>query len=300
MRRAGKSRRAAAAALLLAALLSIAGTSAASESPPATPTAQPVIGLPVRGPTLIGSSPAESVGETWGYSNGAGFQIVRYTPTAGWQIQPAPLNAKGEALGGFTPAPGPLAGSVTPDGGVAIVGEDEAKLGQVLVRDPNGSFQETPTLTTESTQAGAPGEPKSTGEQPEPNPAKGAGESSESIKGAGEAGEPEPNALLRPGETLFATSGEGGVLMAAVDQPSGRTGVFLVPFENPTTHAPEDVLSYDGAERRWTREPICVGISSTPEPGEPCAKPGEGFKVLAIDAKLIAERMAARAGRIFE
>ncbi|HXB65694.1 MAG TPA: hypothetical protein VNV42_12565 [Solirubrobacteraceae bacterium] len=208
-------------ALAFAALLALwlaPGTEGSVESPK-LPVAQSVIGPPLD-ITLAGSSPREHPGETWGYDvSGTGFRIYRYTTESGWQLQPAPPGAAGEALAGFTPARGPLAGSATPNGGVAIVGEDGAKVGQVLVRNPGGPFEEAPTLTDE-----APG------------------------------GKPVANALLRPGETL-STPGREEVLVATVDQPSAPTGVFLVPIESSSSQPQEDVLFYDG--HAWSREPIC-------------------------------------------
>jgi hypothetical protein len=154
------------AAGAIALALAVAGAlidgSATGSAPGAEPVghslqAQPVIGLPVEKPVLIGSSPNESAGETWGYATtGSGeFQIVRYMPPSGstagggWQMQPAPLDASGLPLAGFKPAPGPLGGRVTPAGGVAIVGEDAAKTDQLLVRNPGGAFAETPPPLSE-------------------------------------------------------------------------------------------------------------------------------------------------------
>lgn len=236
--------------------LSGEGPRAAAASPPSTPVAQPVIGLPLE-PTLIGSSPQEKPGETWGFGEtGEGFRVVRYTPEGGWQIQPQPLGPHGEAISKLKPAAGPLAGRTTPGGGVAILGEGEDKTQQLLVRNPGGGFQQAPALTTE------PAEIKSKGEPGEPQPG-------------------ESNALLRPGETLFAPSGEG-VLMVPVGLEDNRTGVFLVPHESDSS-VQSDVLFYDGSEK-WAREPICTGVGAGSEPGEACVKPTTGFQVLAIDA----------------
>lgn len=251
-------------------------------SPPVV--AQPVIGLPVSKPTLIGASPSERAGETWGYSDhGDLFQIVRYTPTGGWQIQPGPFDMEGQPLEGFKPAPGPLAGRTTPAGNVAIVGEDAAKVGQVLVRNPEGNFEETPTLTTEPAEEAV----KAGGAVEQDDATRGSSETGGQPRTeagtSGQNGETEEvNDLLKPGETLFASSGEG-VLMAPVDQSDSRTAVFLVPFEQGA-NVQSSVLFYDGSARRWTREPICAGLPTEPEPGVTCTKPTSGFKVLAIDA----------------
>ncbi|HEX3693194.1 MAG TPA: hypothetical protein VHU13_07610 [Solirubrobacteraceae bacterium] len=214
------------------------------------PLARPVLGVPVVEPTLIGSSPGESAGETWGYAAPAGIlQIVRYLPVGGWQLQPGPVDQRGEQLAGFTPAPGPLAGATTPAGGVAILGKDAAGIEQLLVRNPGSDFRETPTVRTE------PG-------------ATGGGSGTEA------------NALLRQGESLFGAGGLG-VLTAPVEEQGARTGVFVVPFESAPRAAPEDVLFYDGSG--WTREPICAGIGSTGAQAA-CASPPSGFKVLGIGA----------------
>jgi hypothetical protein len=81
--------------------------------------------------------------------------------------------------------------------------------------------------------------------------------------------------VLRAGETLLPSSGEGS-LLAAVDLQAQHTGAFVVPHESEST-APDAVLFYDGSS--WHREPICAG------PGVgPCTPPNPGFKVLGIDA----------------
>jgi hypothetical protein len=267
-------RAAAALALSLAALLALGLSPRTSGSPepyPAIPSAQPVLGAP-EGMTLIGASPAEAPGETWGYTS-SGFTIMRYSDeTDNWRSYASPLDGEGHPLEGFTPAAGPLAGSVTPGGGVAVVGE-AGGAGEVLVRDPGGQFREVPTLTAESAPAGAVDKLK---EADEP---KGAGEPTE---GSGEAGKSEPNALLKSGETLSAPSGEGVLMSTVEEQPGGLTAVFLVPFESSSAQVQEDVLFYDGKD--WTREPICVGLNSKDQPVEPCVKPVPGFKVLGIGA----------------
>jgi hypothetical protein len=264
----------AAAALALAALLALGlspRTSGSTESYPAIPSAQPVLGAP-EGMTLIGSSPAEAPGETWGYTSG-GFTIMRYSDeTDTWQSYAPPLDGEGHPLEGFTPAAGPLAGSVAPGGGVAIVGA-AGGAGQVLVRDPGSPFRETPTLTAEPAPADATDKPK------DPQEPRGTGEPT---KDSSEPGKPEPTALLKPGETLSAPSGEGVLMSAVEEQPGSPTAVFLVPFESSSSQVQEDVLFYDG--KGWTREPICVGLNSSGQPVEPCVKPAPGFKVLGLAA----------------
>jgi hypothetical protein len=216
-----------AVAAIAALAATVGGGRATAASGAGLPSAQPMLGLPVENTILIGSSPAETAGETWGYALTAeGFQLVRYTPAEGWRIQPQPVSSKGELLTGFTPAPGPQAGRTTPAGGVAILGQDAAKVDQLLVRDPGQSLREASTPAVEPKQ----GEPA------------------------------EPNAVLQPGEALLPSSGEGA-LLAAVDTEAGRTGVFVVPHESDAA-PPGAVLFYDGSS--WHREPICAESSGEP------------------------------------
>ena len=243
----------------------------AAASSGSSPAVQPVIGLPVSGVTLIGSSPAESPGETWGITSSGELQIVRYTPASGWQLQPNPVDGKGAPLGRLSAAPGPLAGHVAPGGGVAILGEtDEGdpKVQQLLVRDRGQSeFREAPTLTVPASEK--PGEEAKLGEE-----TKQAGGKTKSEEEA-QAHEGSA-ALLHPGEELFSTSASG-VLMTAAEQPDGNADVFVVPAESGSA-IQESVLLYDGAS--WSREPICVAG----EGSAACTKPTSGFKVIAIEA----------------
>lgn len=77
-----------------------------------------------------------------------------------------------------------------------------------------------------------------------------------------------PGDVLRQGESLF-----GRALLTAVDEPSGRTGAFVVPA--PRLNAVVDgIAHFDGV--RWTREAICLDAACTPAPS--------AFSVLAIAA----------------
>ena len=186
-----------------------------------------MIGLPVEDPTLIGSSPAETAAESWGYAQTrSGFRTIRYTPADGWRVQPPALLPGGEPLDEFRPASGPLAGRTTPGGGLAILGEDGKHVDQLLVRNPGGQLLQAPTLTPET--ARKPGQPE------------------------------EPDALLAPGETLLLANG-AGAMIAPVDLGDATTGVFVVSHESGTT--PPAVLFYDGSG--WQREPICAGEAET-------------------------------------
>jgi hypothetical protein len=250
------------------------------------PVVQTVIGLPVPEATLIGSSPLESPGETWGIAGSGDLRIVRYAQASGsqeatWKLQPGPVDQGGAALGPLGPAPGPLAGHTTPAGGVAILGETdegEPKVEQLLVRNPGGEFREAPTLTVathekpaeESAKATPPEEPKPEEAKSEDTKASESPKTSESPKASERS-----TALLKPGEQLFSTRGDG-VLMTATEQSGSTTDVFVVPAESGPT-IQESVLFYDGVD--WAREPICLTSA-----GGGCAKPTTGFEVLAIEA----------------
>ena len=102
----------------------------------------------------------------------------------------------------------------------------------------------------------------------------------------------EPGPALEGNESLFL-SGTGNLLFAAVDEPDGRTGAFVVP---PKAEGVKQtvVLHFDGTT--WSREPICLGE----EPA--CAPLSANFKVVAIDASgpgnawLLAERAVSGEG----
>jgi hypothetical protein len=107
--------------------------------------------VPARNVTLFGASPGEQAGEAWGIGQiGAASSptavIVRYTSAAGWAREPAILDSTGSELTGFSPAPGPLAGSIANGGAGALLGtvSGEGKSRQVLlVRAPGKPFAET-------------------------------------------------------------------------------------------------------------------------------------------------------------
>ncbi len=108
---------------------------------------------------MIGSSPLEAPDETWGIgraSGGTKYALVRYTTAEGWTLGPQLLDSTGQPLEGFTPdtpsrasGPSPLAGQVTARGSGVLAGNVAAAGSSqqvVLVRDPGGSFQETPPV----------------------------------------------------------------------------------------------------------------------------------------------------------
>jgi hypothetical protein len=183
--------------------------------------------VPARGPVMIGSSPAEAPGETWGIGevgafNGGAFTIVRYSEGAGWSVAPW-LRADGQpGEGVLKPDSSPLTGETTPNGAGVLVGTVASTPGEqgrevVLVRDPGGGFRETP------------------------------------VPEEGEA------ALLKaPDESLFSRS--RAPLIAALDE-GGRAGAFVVPVNSKSSGVEEDgVLHWDG--HQWTREQIDVPPAS--------------------------------------
>ncbi len=115
---------------------------------------------------MLGSSPEEASDETWGLGSKDGVSaLVRYTPETGWTLGPALENAAGEALSGFRldqpeagifGYPSPLAGEIAANGAGALLGSVNSTKQVLLVRNPGGAFQETPS--PEGSEALAEGE----------------------------------------------------------------------------------------------------------------------------------------------
>ncbi len=116
--------------------------------------------LPLKDVTMIGS---EETGETWGIgeyetTGGVSYELVRYNPEQGWSLGPQLLEKPETPLKGFEPdkpiglvAASPLAGQMTPKGSGVLVGTVPPTEGGVrqqvaLVRNPGGSFEETPPI----------------------------------------------------------------------------------------------------------------------------------------------------------
>lgn len=208
--------------------------------------------------TMIGSSPLEAPGETWGIGeadqNGvSSWVLVRYAEGSGWSPGPGLLDTAGQPLQGFRPdAPkaarssntSPLAGQMTANGSGVLLGTVPAagppgsssveKV--VLVRSPGGAFQETAQVPP-----------------PPVEPPKGGGEPP----------------LLTQGETLFG--GARAPLIAPLEETGGRAGALVVPVEEEGSGVEDGVLHWDGS--RWTREPIEIPAASAKD-----------FRVLAIGA----------------
>lgn len=221
-------------ALMLAGVLPGPGATSRAAAQPASiePTPQTDDSLPAQGVTMLGSSPLEAPGETWGVGTDASSTVlVRYTTEGGWSLGPDLLDAAGQPLSGFKldrpeglSAPSPLAGQVTNNGSGVLVGSAPASSQPgvrqiVLVRNPGGSFQETAPVLAE-----------------------------------GEA------ALLKEGESLFGA--KRAPLIAPLDEAGGKAGALVVPVTE-TGSVEGGVLYWNGS--RWTREPIEIPTKSSGE-----------------------------------
>jgi hypothetical protein len=180
---------------------------------------------------MLGASPQETKGETWGIGKEAGtesYAIVRYTTAGGWTRAPAILNGSGEPLAGFAPAASVTAGGMTP-GGAGIVFGFVEKAKVMLIRNPGQPFQEAKL---------------------EPTP---------------EAGK---EAILDEGEELFAS--KTGPLATPLEEGSSA-GALVVPAgtgegEGASKKEPI-VLHWEAAAERWTREPIELPEAARKEGG---------------------------------
>ncbi len=212
------------------------------------PTPQTDASVPAASVTLIGSSPLEAPGETWGIgqaNDGTGalhWVLVRYDGS-GWSLGPTLLDSSGQPLSGFVPAKlknvapaNPLAGQMTPAGSGVLAGTlpgSPHPQQVVLVRDPGGSFEQTAPVPSESAEPGA------------------------------------PPALLKSGEALFAATRDP--LIAPLDETGGHAGALVAPVVEAGPGVEDGVLHWDG--KRWTREPIAIPAASA-----------ASFRVLGIGA----------------
>ncbi|MGC2375170.1 MAG: hypothetical protein WA484_14975, partial [Solirubrobacteraceae bacterium] len=221
---------------------------AAAQPSVGEPTAQTDDSVPASNVTMIGVSPGEAPGETWGVGQtdeGAGTfpsVLVRYTTQTGWTLAPRLLDSSGNPLAGFKldrpdgAIPSPLAGQMTVSGSGALLGEvpgghhggesgGSAGLQVLLVRNPGGAFAQTAPVPEEGEVA------------------------------------------LKPGETLFGAG--RAPLIAALEESPGKAGALIVPVKKAGVE--NGVLHWDGDG--WTREPIEVPQLSV-----------DDFRVLAIGA----------------
>lgn len=217
-----------ACAVAVVLALGAAGGVSRAASQAGNPTPQTDDSVPAANVTMIGSSPREASGETWGVGvkeGGGQFPsvLVRYTSENGWTLGPEFQNGEGKPLEGFRlyrPGGGtasPLAGEMTPDGSGVLAGElpstssgpESAPRQVLLVRDPGAPFRET-------------------------------------------AKEPEGEAALKPGEQLYGAG--RAPLIAALEEGGGKTGALVVPTVKSGIEG--SVLHWDGTS--WKREPIEV------------------------------------------
>ncbi len=239
---------------------------------PGTPSAQPWLGVVGygpghdHGPTLLGAAPDEAAGEIWSAGND---HVFRYTDAGGWTSVDAPLDADGKPYDHLTPAAGPLAGRVSPDGGVALLANDT-----LLVRDPGGRFHAAspadtlppgtvPSSTTDPATTATPGTTSAPGSTGTP--------ASTSAPGSGTTPADTATAPLHDGEKLYASDAP---LIAPLAQ-DGHAGAFVVPTAGDDGRR-DAVLRFDGTA--WTREPICLGTAPA------CDTPSTTFEVEAIAA----------------
>ena len=183
--------------------------------------------LPARDVTMIGSSPAETPGETWGVGevgsvNSGDFAILDYSAERGWALAPAPVEAGGKPLSGFKPARTPLTGEMTPGGDGVLIGTlgEGSRHELVLVRSPGGTFTEAPI------SSGGPG------------------------------------ALIDSEEKIFS---ENRTPLIAPLEESGHAGALLVPIDSAASGDEDRVLHYNG--EGWSAEPIEVPASTAEEGG---------------------------------
>lgn len=219
---------------------------ALGQEPAAEVTPQTDAAVPAHEVVMLGASPKEAPGETWGIGkvglqSASTWAIVRYTPQTGWQLAPPILDGKGQKLESFAPANSNIAGSITARGSGALLGEALTEKGAryqlLLVRNPgDDTFVETTSAPP-----------------------------------------------LAAGESLFAANGNRAPLVAAIDEGregeegEGVAGALVVPIETEPVpeHPEESVLHWSGSSRSWTTERIELPTKSR-EIG--------GFRVLAIAA----------------
>ncbi len=214
-------------------------------------TAQTDASLPLRKVTMLGSSPEEAAGETWGaglMGEGIGefpTGIVSYTPAGGWSLAPTPQDHNGQPLAHLKlyreasqSSPSPLDGQMAPDGSGVLAGtiplpgggsSEEQQI--LLVRNPGDAFKATAPVPSEGEKA-----------------------------------------LLKSGESLFGA--KRAPLMAPLEE-SGEAGALVVPV-GQSGSTQQQILHWHGGE--WSSEPIEVPGTTKQEKEE------SGFQVLAIGA----------------
>ncbi len=182
------------------------------------PIPQTDASVPARAVMMLGSSPGEAPGETWGIGElgGSGetrnWVIVRYVTGGGWSLAPTPLDSAGHTLSGFQPDRSVIGAQITSAGSGALLAKVIDEGGSpsheaLLTRDPGGTFTET---------------------------------------------QPVPAEMLASGEKLYSAG--RAPLLAALDEAGGRAGAFVVPVQSGASGPESGVLHWDGTH--WTRESI--------------------------------------------
>ncbi len=137
------------ALLVTGGLGGVARVSRATASSEGEPFAQTDDSVPAQNVIMLGSTPLESEGETWGIGEGGSLSsgawtIVRYSTADGWTRAPEPVDASGQPLARFEPDRTPLTGAFTATGAGVLLGTVKATHQVILVRNPGGTFQEAP------------------------------------------------------------------------------------------------------------------------------------------------------------
>jgi hypothetical protein len=239
-----------AGALAVSLAAGVSGTHASSPAtsgPLAEPVAQTDDSVPAREVTMIGATPAEQgagADETWGLGNGAsGAVVVRYAVGSEgqgeWTLAPGLQEANGQALTGFaldTPEAQGKSAAASP-----LAGQMTADGSGVLA----GFVQQSKQVVL----VREPGNPE--------NPFRET--------------DPGAEAQLEPGERLLSFT--RAPLIAPLDEAGGHAGALVVPVKEPDSGVEESVLHWEGAAKRWSREPIELPASA-----------GKEFRVLGIGA----------------
>jgi hypothetical protein len=215
-----------------------AGAAGAGSPPTSGDGFEPVLGLPVTGVVVLGSSPSEERGEFWAYghageapanddgvSHSDQLVLLEHTDAAGWQVMGLPSASGGVPLESgieFSRPPyalGALGGRVTSAGGVVLLTP-----GGIVSRDP--------------------------GAQPQLVPAP-------------------PPALLVGEESLPPASSPSGAPtpFAATEEAPERVGLMIAPQGDGRGSAGGPaILRYSGSgvQSGWTREPIAGSASKDP------------------------------------
>lgn len=220
---------AASAAALGGGVLGGGSSSRAAGAPPTELVARTDNSVPAKEVTMIGATPAEAggeAGETWGVGKGAtGTVVVRYTGASGeWTLGPGLQDEQGQPLNGFQ------LDTLEPEGTTSAASAASPLAGQ-LTADGAGVLAGTVEGTHQVLLVREPDGPG--------NPFR------ETSPGA--------EAQLEADERLLSYT--RAPLLAPLDE-GGRAGVFVVPVKEAGDGGEESVLHWEGAAKRWTREPI--------------------------------------------